>query len=99
MTRYFKRFNDNLTMSFRVIDKQLLENYNRAWEKIEELMRVDFESMPVCGDDDKYINTKIKTYEKNITINFHNKKAPKERVPCKCISIIMLDSIIKANKK
>ena len=24
---------------------------------------------------------------------------PKERAPCKCLSIIMLDSFIKANKK
>ena len=31
--------------------------------------------------------------------NFHNKKIPKEKAPCKCLSIIMLDSVIKANKK
>ena len=31
--------------------------------------------------------------------NFHNKKMPKEKAPCKCSSMIMLDSIIKANKK
>ena len=26
-------------------------------------------------------------------------KMPKEKAPCKCLSIIMLDSVIKANKK
>ena len=31
--------------------------------------------------------------------NFHNKKMPKEKAPCKCLSIIMLDSVIKADKK
>ena len=31
--------------------------------------------------------------------NFHDKKAPKEKAPCKCLSIIKLDSVIKANKK
>ena len=31
--------------------------------------------------------------------NVHNKKIPKEKAPCKCLSIIMLDSIIKAKKK
>ena len=31
--------------------------------------------------------------------NFHNKKMPKEKSPCQCLSIIMLDSVIKANKK
>ena len=24
---------------------------------------------------------------------------PKEKAPCKCLSIIMLDSVVKANKK
>ena len=31
--------------------------------------------------------------------NFRNKNMPKQKVPCKCLSITMLDSIIKANKK
>ena len=31
--------------------------------------------------------------------NFHNKTMPKEKAPCKCLSIIMLDSVIKSNKK
>ena len=26
-------------------------------------------------------------------------KTPKEKVPCKCLSIIMIDSVIKAKKK
>ena len=86
-------------MSFRAKDKQLLKNYNKIWEKVEKLMKTDFESKPVYGDDDKYIKTKIKTYEKSIITNFHNKKTPKEKAPCKCLSIIMIDSIIKANRK
>ena len=31
--------------------------------------------------------------------NFHNTKMTKEKTPCKCLSIIMIDSVIKANKK
>ena len=31
--------------------------------------------------------------------NFHNKKMLKEKAPCKCLSTIMLDSVIKVNKK
>ena len=30
--------------------------------------------------------------------NFHDIKMPKEKAPCKCLSIIMLYSVIKANK-
>ena len=62
-------------------------------------MRIKFESKPVYGDDDKYIKTKIKAYAGSIITNFHNKKMPKEKAPCKCLSIIMIDSVIKANKK
>ena len=99
MTGYFRKFNENSAMSFRVKDKQLLKNYNRIWERNENLMRIDFESKPVYGDDDKYIKTKIKIYAKSMITNFHNKKMPKEKAPCKCLSIIMIDSVIKANKK
>ena len=61
-------------MSFRVNNKQLLEKYNKIWEKVEKLMRIDFESKPLYGDDDKYIKTKIKIYTDSIVTNFHNKK-------------------------
>ena len=99
MTGYAKNFDENATMSFRVNDKQLLKNYNKIWEKVEKLMKKDFESKPVYGDDDKYIKTKIKIYADSMITNFHNKKMPKEKESCKCLSIIMIDSIIKANKK
>ena len=99
MTGYVRKFNENLTMSFRVKDKQLLKNYNKIWEKVEKLMKIDFDSKPVYGNNDKYIKTKIKAYEKRIITNFHNKKTPKEKAPCKCLSIPMIDSVIKANEK
>ena len=35
MTGYGRKFNENATVSFRVIDKQLLKNYNKTWEKVE----------------------------------------------------------------
>ena len=62
-------------------------------------MKTNFESKPVYGDNDKYIKTKIKIYTDSIMTNFHNKKMPKEKAPSKCLSIIMIDSVIKANKK
>ena len=31
--------------------------------------------------------------------NFQDKKVPKENVPYKCLSLIMLDPVITANKK
>ena len=62
-------------------------------------MRIDFESKCTNGYDDKYIKTKIKTYVNIIITNFHYKKIPKEKVPCKCLSVIMLDSVIESDEK
>ena len=57
MTGYAKKFNDNATMSFIVKHKQLLKNYTKIWDKIEKLMKINFESNPVYGDNVKYIKT------------------------------------------
>ena len=99
MTGYAKKFNENAAISFKANNKQLLKNYNKIWEKVEKLLKINFESKPVYGDDDKYIKTKIKIYADNVITNFQNKKMPKGKSPCKCLSITMLDSVIKANKK
>ena len=81
MTGYARKFDQNVTMSFRVNNnnKQLLKNYNKIWEKIKKLMSIDFESKPVYGDDDKYIKTKIKKYTDRMITNFHNKKNAKRK--------------------
>ena len=41
----------------------------------------------------------MKIYAVSIITNFYNKKMPKEKAPCKCLSIIMLDFVIIAKKK
>ena len=99
MTGYARKFDENATMSFKANNKQLLKNYNKIWENVEKLLKIDFESKPVYGNDDKYIKTKIKIYAGSMITNLHHKKMPKEKAPCKCLSKIMLDSVIKANKK
>ena len=86
-------------MSFRVNNKQFLKSHNNIWEKVEKLMRIDFESKVVYGDDDKYVKTKIKADAGSMITNFHNKKMSKEKASCKCLSITMIDSDVNANKK
>ena len=47
--------------------------------KTERLMSIDFNSKPSYDDDDdKYINTKIKTYDDSKSTNFYNKKGSKK---------------------
>ena len=66
-------------------------------------MKIDFNTKTTYGDDDKYIKTRIKTYKDSTTTNFYNKngskKIPEEKVPHKCLSIIILDSVIYAYEK
>ena len=66
-------------------------------------MSIGFDSKTTYGDDDKYIKTKIKTYEDSLTTNIYNKKGskkiPEEKLPCKFLSIIMVDSVLYAYEK
>ena len=86
-------------MSPKISDKEFLKKYNQIWKRVQKLLKTEFDSEPVYGDNDKYIKTKIKIYAGSMITNFQDKKVPKEKGPCKCLSIIMLDSVIKAKKK
>ena len=99
MIGYVKHFDSNKTMSFEVCDNKLLKKYNEIWEKISNLLNIEFDSEPVYGDGDKYIKTKIKMYKDRVNTNFQGKKVPKENASYKCLSLIMLDSVIRVNKK
>ena len=45
------------------------------------------------------MKTKIKIYGGSVNTNFQGKVVPKQKAPCKCLSTIMLDSVVKAKKK
>ena len=47
--------------------------------------------------DDIDVN-KIKLYGDKVNTNFQGKKIPKENASFKCLSLIMLDSVIRVNK-
>ena len=95
---YVKHFDSNKTMSFKASDNKLLRKYNKIWEKNSSLINIEFDSEPVY-DNDKYIKTKIKMYEDRVNTNFQGKKVRKENALYKSISLIVLDSVIRVNKK
>ena len=97
MTGYVRKCEVNTTISFKISVKKLLKKYNQIWKKVKSLLNIKFDSEPVYGDNDKYI--KKKTYGGSLITNFQGKNMPKEKAPCKSLSIIMLDSVIKATKK
>ena len=82
MTNYINEFHENKNatiMSLRVNHEQLFKKYNEIWKKVKKLMRIDFESKPTYGYDDKCIKTKIKSYADIIITNVHNKKNAKRK--------------------
>ena len=103
MTGYLNIFKDfTRKMSFLTDNNEFLGRYTAIWEKISDLVNKKFDSDPVYGN--KYINTKIRSYNSDIKTNFINidnkdNKLPEKNKAYKCISLISLDSIIKINGK
>ena len=99
MIGYVKFCESNKIVSFKISDNKLLKKYTKIWEKVTNSLNLKFDSEPIYGDNDKYIKTEIKMYDGNVNTNFQGKKVPKENASCKCLSLIMLDSIVKVKKK
>ena len=61
MIGYVKHFDNNKIMSFKVTDDKLFKKYTKIWKRVNILMNIEFYSVPIYGDNDKYIKTIIKT--------------------------------------
>ena len=90
MTGYIRKFEGNTTISFKISNKQLLKKYNQICERVEKLLKMEFDSKPVYGNNDKYIKTKIKIHAGSMIKNRQSKKMPKDG---------RIDSVIKTKKK
>ena len=92
ITGYLNIFEDGTRkMYFLTDNNEYFERYTKIWEKISDLIDKIFDRDPVYNN--KYINTKIRSYNNDIMTNFHdidnkNKKLPEKNKPYKCISLI-----------
>ena len=87
MIVYVKHFDSNKTKYFKVIDNELLKNYNKIWEKVSNLMNIKFDSKPVYGE---YIKRKVKLYGDKINTTFQGKKIPEENASYKCLPLMLV---------
>ena len=55
MTGHVRKLESNTTMPFKFSNKQLLKKYNQIWKRAEKLLKIEFDSKPVYGDNDKCI--------------------------------------------
>ena len=64
-----KIFEINTTM-LKNSDKQLLKKYKEIWKKVKSLFSIKIDTVPVYDDNDNYIKTKIKIYNRRLNTNF-----------------------------
>ena len=68
---YLNIFEDGTRkMSFLADNNEFLERYTKIWEKINNLIDKKFDSEPVYNN--KYVNTKVRSYNNDIITNFHD---------------------------
>ena len=74
----------------------MLEKYNEIWKKVSNSIKKGFDSKPVYNE--KYLETKIKSYQGKMNSNFHDNKTPKEGSQCICLSAILINSVFRIDK-
>ena len=84
-------------MSFKIEDKSLYLKYTEIWNKIENSLNVKFHSQRIYND--KYIKTKVKTFNNMIYTLFSGNEISKERNHYICIAAICIDSVLRVDKK
>ena len=97
MSGYIKHFdNGGKNMSFKIEDESVYLKYTEIWNKIKISLNVKFHSQPF--KDDKYIKTKVKTFNSIINTLFSGDEIPKERNHYICIATVCIDSVLTVDK-
>ena len=98
MDGYIKYFDDGgKNMSFVTDDEKIYKKYNKIWEVIRNLLKIDFTVNPVR--DDTYLVAKLKIFNGINRTTFSNNAIPIEKDHFICIPVIDIDSVPKIDKK
>ena len=89
----WKKLDETKYMSFLISDDELLEKYNKLWDKVRKSIRKEFDNEPVYNK--KHLKAKIKSYVGKINASFCSDKLPKKGSHCICLSITLIDSVLK----
>ena len=88
MSAYRRDFEQTKYMSFLIKYDELLKKYNKTWKKAKQ-----FDSDPVYNK--KYLKAIKLSYNGKINTNFHHNKLPKEGSQCICLSVILINSVLR----
>ena len=98
MSGYIKYFDKGgKNMSFMVKDDNVLDKYNKIWDKIKEKLNIKFHSMPIY--DETYIKAKVREFDGVIKTNFLGNKIPKENKHYTWNACVTIDSVMRMEKK
>ena len=78
MSGYIKYFeNGGKNISLKIQDEDVYLKYNEIWNRIKSILNVKFDSQPIY--DNKYIKTKVKTFNNKINKLFSGDEIPKKK--------------------
>ena len=98
MDGYIKYFDEGgKNMSFVTDDEKIYKKYNKIWEVIRNLLKIDFAVNPVR--DYVYLVAKLKIFNGINRTTFTNNAIPIEKDHYICIPVIDIDSVLKIDKK
>ena len=96
MSGYVKTFKvkekSNKLMSFHIADDKLSQNYKTFWTKIKDLKHIELNALPAYHD--RYIKTKIRTYDDKFYANYCASNVPKYDIECDSFTVISFDSLL-----
>ena len=82
---------------FLIENDEVWEKYDKIWDVIKNKLGIKFHSEPVY--EYKYLKTKVREYDGVINTNFLGNNIPKENMHYTCIACIIIDSVMKMDKK
>ena len=83
--------------TFKIEEESVYLKYIDIWNKIKSILNVKFHSQAIYNE--KYIKSKVKTFNNTINTLFSGDEIPKKRVHYVCISAICIDSELRTDKK
>ena len=93
--KYFE--NGGKNMSFMIKDDNVLDKYNKIWDKIKEKLNIKFHRKTVY--DGTYIKIKVRVFDGVIKTNFLGNKVLKENMHYTFNACTTIDSVMRMNKK
>ena len=96
MSAYRKDFDETKYVYFLIKNDELLEKHNEILETVKNNLKKELDSESVYNE--KYLKAKIKSYNGQININFHDNIIPKEDSQFICLPVILINSVYRTGK-